>query len=467
MTVEPPVLTACEGCHNRHAKTRHKRLVQPSGIYMGERHSHVLIIGEAPAKNEDRIGAPMVGATGKELDQYYLPIAGLSRRDVAVTNSMLCSLKGYRNPTKEQAEPCAAHHLPPTLAHVDPDIIVLLGAVACSLAQPQVHLESQHGIPFIGSLYDWVGPILPMYHPAAGMRDDFAQTQLQRDFPVLKKMVYEGLEEHWLSINEDGLDYGVSTADTIAEDLYRCDPFKFAIDTETDNKGPGPDPVRDDPFMLSFSGAEGFARVIMANDANTLDYLFRWVERTNASVFEHNSLFDQVVLRKMDPEGRGVSWKQVRDTQVDAYHARSLEQGLKSLSYRLLGCKMNDYDDVVKPYAAPHQLRYLSEIALHEGKLPQPYLTKGQWKLQRKCESAVIAHIERKVDLQDRFRQWPEEDQWVAEDNFGPFPWTSIRFAPRAESVYYSCQDADITRRLRKPIIERQAEMRLRLTGSS
>ena len=391
-----------------------------------------------------------------------LPISGLSRRDVAVTNAMLCSLKGYRNPTHEQAQACAQHHIPLALEHVDPNIVVLLGAVASSLAEPQVHLESQHGIPFIGSVYDWIGPILPMYHPAAGMRDDFMATQLQRDFPVLKRMVYEGLEEHWLSIDEDGLDYGVSTRDTIEDDLARCDPMDFATDTETDARGPGPDAVRDDPYMLSFSGAEGFARVIMADDVETLKVYFDWVRR--ASVIFHNALFDMVVMRKLDPYGIGIEWPQVKDSLVDAYHARSLPHGLKPLAYRMLGCKMKDYDDVVKPYAAPHQLRYLSEIALHEDKIPQPYLKPRQWTLQRKCEAAVAAYFDKKVDLQDRFKQWPEEDQWAAHDNFGPFPWASIRFAPRADSVYYACQDADMTRRLRKPIIKRQVEMRLRVS---
>ncbi len=55
----------------------------------GNPHARVMIIGEAPGKNEDLQGVPFVGAAGKKLDAL-LEIANLRRDEVYIANVLKC-----------------------------------------------------------------------------------------------------------------------------------------------------------------------------------------------------------------------------------------------------------------------------------------------------------------------------------------------------------------------------------------
>lgn len=55
----------------------------------GDPHARVLIVGEAPGKNEDLQGKPFVGAAGKFLDEL-LEEAGLKREEVFIANVLKC-----------------------------------------------------------------------------------------------------------------------------------------------------------------------------------------------------------------------------------------------------------------------------------------------------------------------------------------------------------------------------------------
>src|SRR5208282_5916031 len=67
----------CPGKHN---------VVGPSG----PEDSHVIFIGEAPGRDEDRQGVPFVGKTGREVNEHYLPLAGLRREQTYFTNAICC-----------------------------------------------------------------------------------------------------------------------------------------------------------------------------------------------------------------------------------------------------------------------------------------------------------------------------------------------------------------------------------------
>ena len=70
---------------------------------VGNPSARVLIVGEAPGKNEDLQGEPFVGAAGKYLDEL-LSIAGLKREEVFIANVLKCRPPGNRNPRREEIE---------------------------------------------------------------------------------------------------------------------------------------------------------------------------------------------------------------------------------------------------------------------------------------------------------------------------------------------------------------------------
>ena len=76
---------------------------------VGNPAARVLIVGEAPGKNEDLQGEPFVGAAGKFLNEL-LAVAGLCREDVFIANVLKCRPPGNRDPRPEEIE--TLHALP-------------------------------------------------------------------------------------------------------------------------------------------------------------------------------------------------------------------------------------------------------------------------------------------------------------------------------------------------------------------
>ena len=92
---------------------------------VGDPHARVMIVGEAPGKNEDLQGEPFVGAAGKYLNEL-LAIAGLTRDDVFIANVLKCRPPGNRDPRAEEIELCTPFLREQTRT-IDPEFIVTLG----------------------------------------------------------------------------------------------------------------------------------------------------------------------------------------------------------------------------------------------------------------------------------------------------------------------------------------------------
>ena len=162
-------------------KLIYRRPIPPDG----PRPSRLLFLGEAPHVDEDKTGIPFAGKTGMELNNVYLPILGLPRSEVCISNACACSQPSYDNPTPEQALACSSVHLAPLLAEVQPEIIVPMGAVACSLFG-KINLNYDHGLPREGRWGGWRGVLWPTYHPSAGIHATAYMIPLMQDFHALK-----------------------------------------------------------------------------------------------------------------------------------------------------------------------------------------------------------------------------------------------------------------------------------------
>src|SRR6266536_2148078 len=94
----------------------------------------VMIIGEAPGADEDRIGRPFVGRSGQLLDRMLAAI-GLDRTAVQITNVIYWRPPGNRKPTTAEIAAC----LPFVLRHIAlaaPRVMVLCGGTAASALLP-------------------------------------------------------------------------------------------------------------------------------------------------------------------------------------------------------------------------------------------------------------------------------------------------------------------------------------------
>ena len=94
----------------------------------GNRNAEIMLIGEAPGRNEDLKGEPFVGSAGKILSEA-LEYAGLSRDDVFITNVVKCRPPNNRIPFEEEKNSCQ-QYLIDELDIIKPKIICILGNTA-------------------------------------------------------------------------------------------------------------------------------------------------------------------------------------------------------------------------------------------------------------------------------------------------------------------------------------------------
>ncbi len=88
----------------------------------------LMFIGEAPGADEDRIGKPFMGRSGKLLDRMMAAV-GLDRSSAYVTNIVPWRPPGNRNPTPQEVAICKPF-IERQIELADPDLIVCLGSPA-------------------------------------------------------------------------------------------------------------------------------------------------------------------------------------------------------------------------------------------------------------------------------------------------------------------------------------------------
>ncbi len=97
-------------------------------FYRGMPQARLMLIGEAPGRDEDLEGKPFVGRAGQLLDKMLAAI-GLSEKDVYITNIVYWRPPGNRTPTPQEAQVCRPF-LERQLELVAPELVVLLGGAA-------------------------------------------------------------------------------------------------------------------------------------------------------------------------------------------------------------------------------------------------------------------------------------------------------------------------------------------------
>jgi uracil-DNA glycosylase family 4 len=152
----------------------------------------VMIVGEAPGAEEDRIGKPFVGRSGQLLDRMLAAI-GLDRTGVQITNVIYWRPPGNRKPTAAEIAAC----LPFVFRHIAlsrPRVLVLAGGSAATTL-----LDVTDGITRLrGRWFDLAVPglaepvpTLPMFHPAFLLRAPERKREAWRDLLALKARLGE------------------------------------------------------------------------------------------------------------------------------------------------------------------------------------------------------------------------------------------------------------------------------------
>jgi uracil-DNA glycosylase len=147
----------------------------------GSPDTEVILIGEAPGFNEDRLGRPFIGRAG-DLLVKLLGSIGWRRDDVFITNVVKCRPPDNRDPEPDEVAACAPY-LKRQLEILDPALIVTLGRHSMGRFMPGARISQAHGTttavdPASGARD---ATVFAMYHPAAALRGAEVERQTYED----------------------------------------------------------------------------------------------------------------------------------------------------------------------------------------------------------------------------------------------------------------------------------------------
>ncbi|OGY25485.1 MAG: hypothetical protein A2Z11_03590 [Candidatus Woykebacteria bacterium RBG_16_43_9] len=142
----------------------------------GNVETKIVFVGEAPGFYEDAQGRPFVGNAGKLLN-LLLTKVGLVREDVFITNVIKHRPPENRDPNPGEVAACT-FWLEQQLAAISPKVLVTLGKWSLNYFLPTKKISQIHGVPT--KVKNMV--VLPMYHPAAALRNLKIARELEGDF---------------------------------------------------------------------------------------------------------------------------------------------------------------------------------------------------------------------------------------------------------------------------------------------
>ncbi|WP_372604751.1 uracil-DNA glycosylase family protein [Actibacterium sp.] len=158
----------------------------------GRPEARVMVIGEAPGADEDRLGRPFVGRAGQLLDKMLAAIdlgrdQADARQAVYITNVLPWRPPQNRDPLPEEV----AMMLPFVEKHIElvaPEVLVLMGNHSCQalLGRRGITRLRGHWIEALGR------PALPMFHPAYLLRNPQAKREAWHDLLMLQHKLRQG-----------------------------------------------------------------------------------------------------------------------------------------------------------------------------------------------------------------------------------------------------------------------------------
>ncbi|MCH7887001.1 MAG: uracil-DNA glycosylase [Candidatus Marinimicrobia bacterium] len=133
---------------------------------VGNPNADLMLIGEAPGRNEDLQGEPFVGRAGQLLDKILAAI-NLSREEVYIANVLKCRPPNNRDPLKSESDTCQPY-LKQQIELIKPKLILALGRVSGAwLLGEDLALKDMRN-----KSYSYNGiEMMVTYHPAALLRN--------------------------------------------------------------------------------------------------------------------------------------------------------------------------------------------------------------------------------------------------------------------------------------------------------
>jgi len=155
----------------------------------GNPETEILFIGEGPGYWEDQKAKPFVGNSGTLLSKLLQTIK-VNREDVFITNVVFFRPPDNRDPLPEEINAFKVY-LDEIINIIDPKIIVTLGRFSMGKFIPNSFISSVHGKLFNIKWNDKDKVVIPMYHPAAALRNGNVMNMIKNDFFKIPEVLKE------------------------------------------------------------------------------------------------------------------------------------------------------------------------------------------------------------------------------------------------------------------------------------
>jgi len=159
----------------------------------GNPEARVVLVGEGPGYWEDQKGIPFCGPSGHLLDKLF-SLIGLKRDQVWIGNMVKHRPPNNRDPLAEEIEACQPF-LDAQIKIINPEIIVTLGRFAMNRFLPGEYISKIHGQARFVEFAGQKRIVIPIYHPAAALRNGQMMAAIQEDFKKIGQFLAEGWKE--------------------------------------------------------------------------------------------------------------------------------------------------------------------------------------------------------------------------------------------------------------------------------
>lgn len=153
----------------------------------GNINADILLIGEAPGRNEDESGEPFVGASGRILSEI-LQTANLSRDEVYITNIVKYRPPNNRDPSLKEKRN-SLKYLYRQIEIIQPKIIMTLGRHSMSAFLNDGKISEVHGRVLEVQIGDTKYYYVPLFHPAVALYGASKKQTLLDDFSRALKVL--------------------------------------------------------------------------------------------------------------------------------------------------------------------------------------------------------------------------------------------------------------------------------------
>jgi uracil-DNA glycosylase family 4 len=146
----------------------------------GNPDAQLMLIGEAPGRNEDLQGTPFCGQSGKLLSKL-LKTAEIDENDLYITSIVKCRPPKNRQPRPNEVAICSSILLEKQIKIIAPSVICSLGACATNLLLTPGSVMSQ----LRGTIHKYGSiTLIPAYHPAYLLRNPKGLVPLLEDLKL-------------------------------------------------------------------------------------------------------------------------------------------------------------------------------------------------------------------------------------------------------------------------------------------